>query len=68
MHNTGLQELVEKYGYNLITIRHIVRQYAKSGRTGRRKFKKNIHARNAMNSISDDTDSDFEEYGYESDE
>lgn len=59
-----INDLIDKYGINYNTIRHIILQYTESGRTDVRNFKRNIKAKNAPVVIHDN-DSDLEDQGFD---
>ena len=64
VHNIQINELIEKYGINYNTVRHIVLQYTESGRTDVRNFKRNFKPK-SIQAANGDSDFD-EERGYES--
>ena len=61
VHNIQINDLIEKYGINYNTIRHIIHQYTESGRTDVRNFKRNSKHANGLNAGDKDSDSDIEE-------
>ena len=56
-----INDLIEKYGINYNTVRHIIVQYTDSGRTDVRNFKRNIKHKNLLAAAVNVNDSDIEE-------